>query len=77
MWATPFFTIGGGFVHFQRRFGLTDVNTGTKGDAYVGAGLRYYLTQRFFVRAEYKRREIFTTQNEDVDEWKAGFAFFY
>ena len=73
----PFFTIGGGLVHFQRRLGLPESDSGTDGDAYVGAGLRYYLTQRFFVRAEYKRREIFTSQNEEVDEWKAGFAFFY
>lgn len=73
----PFFTIGGGVVHFQRRLGLPESDSGTDGDVYVGAGLRYYLTQRFYVRAEYKRREIFTSQNEEIDEWKAGFAFFY
>ena len=46
---------------------------------YVGGGLRYYLTRRFFLRAEYKAHWIFTRRNanEEADEWKLGFAFFY
>lgn len=73
----PFFTIGGGVAHFQSRPGVPQINTGTDGSAFVGLGVRYYLTQRFFVRAQYQKRELFTNQNEDVDEWQAGFAFFY
>ena len=47
--------------------------------AYVGGGVRYYLTRRFFLRAEYKSHEVFTKRNanEQVDEWKLGFAFFF
>jgi hypothetical protein len=47
--------------------------------AYVGGGIRFYLTRRFFLRAEYRQYWIFTkrNQNEDSDEWKAGFAFFF
>ncbi len=47
--------------------------------AYVGGGIRYYLTRRFFLRAEYKAHYIFTkrNQNEEADEWKLGFAFFF
>ena len=51
----------------------------TEQTAYVGGGVRFYLTRRFFLRAEYKAHFIFTkrNQNEDEDEWKLGFAFFF
>jgi hypothetical protein len=41
--------------------------------------VRYYLTRRFFLRAEYKSHVVFTklNSNEVVDEWKLGFAFFF
>ncbi len=47
--------------------------------AYAGGGLRYYLTRRFFLRGEFKEHIIFTNrnQNQQVDEWKFGFAFFF
>ena len=51
----------------------------TQQSAYVGGGLRYYLTRRFFLRGEFKEHIIFTNrnQNQQVDEWKFGFAFFF
>jgi len=47
--------------------------------AYAGAGLRFYVTRRFFVRAEYRTHMVFTSrnENEEIDEWKIGLAFFY
>ena len=44
-----------------------------------GVGVRAYLTRRFIVRGEYKGYVIFTNRddNEEVNEWKAGFAFFF
>ena len=47
--------------------------------AYAGAGLRFYLTRRFFVRAEYRWHTVFTSRddNEELDEWKLGLAFFF
>ena len=44
-----------------------------------GGGVRFYLTRRFFVRAEYRSHMVFTSRNdnEEVDEWKLGFAFFF
>jgi uncharacterized protein YgiM (DUF1202 family) len=76
---SPFFTLGVGVVNFQPQATLGDPATRTEPTAYVGGGVRYYLTRRFFLRAEYKSHIIFTklNQNEVVDEWKAGFAFFY
>ena len=36
------------------------------------------LTRRFLLRAEYKSYVVFTSrdENEEVEEWKVGFAFF-
>jgi hypothetical protein len=69
---SPFLTLGVGLVHTEPKATLVQ-------PAYVGGGLRYYLTRRFFLRAEYKAHWIFTRRNanEEADEWKLGFAFFY
>ena len=47
--------------------------------AHFGVGARAYLARRFMVRAEYKNYIVFTSrnENEDIDEWKVGFAFFF
>jgi hypothetical protein len=47
--------------------------------AHVGLGVRTYLTRRFVVRAEYKSYVVFTSRddNEEIEEWKAGFSFFF
>jgi hypothetical protein len=47
--------------------------------ALAGVGVRAYLTRRFVFRAEYKTHVVFTSRddNEEVQEWKAGFSFFF
>jgi hypothetical protein len=47
--------------------------------SFVGTGLRMYLTRRFIARAEYRANYTFTSRNdnEDLNEWKVGFAFFF
>jgi opacity protein-like surface antigen len=76
---SPFLTLGVGLVHTQPKATLVATADRTEQSAYVGGGIRFYLTRRFFLRAEYKAHVIFTkrNQNEDEDEWKAGFAFFF
>jgi hypothetical protein len=76
---SPFFTLGVGEVHTEPKATLVQPSDRTEATAYVGGGIRFYLTRRFFLRAEYKAHYIFTkrTQNEEADEWKAGFAFFF
>jgi opacity protein-like surface antigen len=76
---SPFVTIGLGLVHVQPKATLVQASDRDEQSAYVGGGIRYYLTRRFFLRAEYRAHYIFTTrnENEDADEWKLGFAFFY
>ena len=47
--------------------------------AIVGVGISSYLSRRFIVRLEYKSYVVLSdrNENEDVDEWKAGFAVFF
>ncbi|MBV8876674.1 MAG: SH3 domain-containing protein [Gammaproteobacteria bacterium] len=76
---SPFLTVGVGLVRTEPKATLVQPANRTEQSAYVGGGLRYYLTRRFFLRAEYKAHWIFTRRNvnEEADEWKLGFAFFY
>lgn len=76
---SPFLMLGVGLVHIEPKSTLVQAANRTEQTAYVGGGVRYYLTRRFFLRAEYKAHYIFTkrNQNEDADEWKLGFAFFF
>ena len=45
----------------------------------IGAGLRFYLTRRFFVRADYRWHTVFTSRddNEELEEWKVLIACFF
>jgi Bacterial SH3 domain len=76
---SPFLTLGVGEVHVEPKATLVQAAHRTEQTAYVGGGVRYYLTRRFFVRGEYKAHYVFTkrNQNQEADEWKLGFAFFY
>ena len=76
---SPFLTLGVGEVHIEPKATLVQAANRTEQTAYVGGGVRYYLTRRIFVRGEYKAHYVFTkrNQNQEADEWKLGFAFFY
>ncbi|HXW75290.1 MAG TPA: SH3 domain-containing protein [Steroidobacteraceae bacterium] len=76
---SPLLLLGVGEVHTEPKATLVQPSDRTEPTAYAGIGIRFYLTRRFFLRAEYKAHYVFTTRttNEAVDEWKAGFAFFY
>ncbi|MGH8209016.1 MAG: SH3 domain-containing protein [Steroidobacteraceae bacterium] len=76
---SPFLMIGTGMVHIEPKATLVQPSDRTEQTAYVGAGLRFYLTRRFFLRGEFKSHYIFTNQNQNqrADEWKMGFAFFF
>jgi hypothetical protein len=75
----PFVMLGTGVVRIEPKATLVQPSDRTEQSAYVGGGLRYYLTRRFFLRGEFKEHIIFTNrnQNQQVDEWKLGFAFFF
>jgi len=76
---SPFFTLGGGVIHTSPKSTIVQGEDRTDQVAHVGAGFRIYSTRRFVLRAEYKSYVVFTSrnENEEVEEWKVGFAFFF
>jgi hypothetical protein len=76
---SPFVTLGTGVIHIEPKATLVAPADRTDQTAYAGGGLRFYLTRRFFVRGEYRSHMVFTSrnENEEIDEWKLGLAFFF
>jgi hypothetical protein len=76
---SPFVQLGTGVVRISPKATIVSVVDRTEQVAYVGAGVKYYLSRRFIFRADYRSYVIFTERetNEERDEWKAGFAFFF
>jgi hypothetical protein len=76
---SPFVTLGTGVEIVEPKATFVQPINRSNQLGYAGAGLRVYLTRRFFLRGEYRSNEIFTrtNTNEVNKEWRAGFAFFY
>ncbi len=76
---SPFFTLGAGMIHTEPKSTIVQSEDRTDQIAHAGAGVRIYATRRFIVRAEFKSYVVFTSRddNEEVEEWKVGFAFFF
>jgi hypothetical protein len=76
---SPFISLGTGVISTTPKATLAAPQDRTDQFAHVGIGARMHLTKRLFFRLEYRRYAIFTSQthNEDIDEWKAGFGFFF
>ncbi len=76
---SPYFTIGTGVVSTSPKSTLVAQEDRTDQVALVGGGLRAYVTRRFVLRAEYKSYVVLTSrdENEEVEEWKVGFGFFF
>lgn len=75
----PFVSIGTGMIRIQPKATLVQTPDRTDQLAYVGAGVKAYLSRRFIFRAEYNQYVVFTERddNEEANEWKLGFAFFF
>ena len=76
---SPFFTLGTGMIHTEPKSTIVQGEDRDDQVAHVGAGFRIYTARRFLLRAEYKSYVVFTSrdENEEVEEWKVGFAFFF
>lgn len=76
---SPFFTLGVGVINTSPKATLVAAEDRKDSTAHAGFGIRTYLTRRFVFRAEYKSYVVFTSRddNEEVNEWKAGFSFFF
>jgi uncharacterized protein YgiM (DUF1202 family) len=76
---SPFFTLGTGLINTEPKSTIVRSEDRTDQIGHVGAGLRVYVARRFLLRAEYKSYVVFTSrdENEEVEEWKVGFALFF
>ncbi|MFQ5643005.1 MAG: outer membrane beta-barrel protein [Thiogranum sp.] len=76
---SPFFSIGTGVIRNDPKSTLVEDKDQTDQLAHVGAGVRVYLARRFIFRAQYKHYVIFQSKddNQEINEWKAGFAVFF
>jgi len=77
--ASPFFSIGTGIVQIEPKSTLAQPEDRKDQMAVVGLGVNAYVSRRFVLRAEYKGYVVLSSRNdnEDVDEWKAGFTVFF
>jgi uncharacterized protein YgiM (DUF1202 family) len=76
---SPFFTLGTGIVHIEPKATLVQTEDRTDQEAHAGFGIRSHISRQFILRAEYKSYVVFTSRddNEEVNEWTAGFSFFF
>ena len=79
-WISPFFGLGVGYMENEPKETFVLAETVKDGVASVAFGTRIYLARRFFMRLEGRQYTAFTednNSNEEYDEWKAGFSFFF
>jgi hypothetical protein len=76
---SPFFSLGTGIIQIEPKSVLAQAEDRSDQVAIAGIGLKGYLSRRFLLRLEYKGYVVLSSRddNEDVDEWKAGFAVFF
>jgi uncharacterized protein YgiM (DUF1202 family) len=76
---SPLFTLGTGVIRTSPKSTIVQGEDRTDQVAHVGVGVRAYVTRRFILRAEFKSYVVFTSrdENEEVEEWKVGFGFFF
>ncbi len=76
---SPFFVWGAGALQTLPDAVLVDAEDQLDSVITVGGGLMVYLTHNLLARIEYNQHTILTTRdnNEEVEEWKAGFSVFF
>ena len=75
---SPFFVVGTGVLTVNPQTTIVQSDDRTDEVAHAGIGADVYLSKRFIFRAAYKRHTVLTSRddNEEIDEWIAGFSFF-
>lgn len=76
---SPNFTIGYGRFENTPRATLIGAEDSDSDLANAGIGARFYLTERFFIRADYRYYVVLSNDNENdkFDELTGGVAFFF
>jgi hypothetical protein len=75
---SPFMEIGTGMIHVEPQTTIVQALDRDDEIAHAGIGADVYLSKRFIFRMEYKRHTVLTSrnENEEIDEWTAGFSVF-
>ncbi len=76
---SPFFTIGTGEIAISPSSTLVQSEDRENPVYTVGGGTFIYISRRFLMRIEYNNHTLLTkrAENEEVEEWKAGFSVFF
>jgi len=79
---SPYFTLGVGGIRVKPSSTLISSNPRDSSVAQVGIGIQHYLNRRFIFRLDYSQYIVFSAsntrdKNEEINEWKAGFAVFF
>jgi len=79
---SPFVTLGAGSIQVKPNATLIDPADKKNSMSQIGIGLKTYLSRQFILRLEYNQYVIFSAnndkdENEDLSEWKIGFAIFF
>ena len=76
---SPFIALGTGIIKTTPRASLGISQDSSDSFTQFGLGVRMHLTQRLLLRVDYNKYVVYPSRNlnEDIIEWKAGFAFFY
>ena len=81
-WLSPYFSLGTGVIQVRPHPTLVQPKNTTSQFSGVGLGFRTHISKRFIFRMEYNDYVIFSAsndrdQNEELGEWKIGFAVFF
>lgn len=76
---SPFFTVGTGYISVEPQTTIVQAEDLEDEIAHAGAGASIYVSDRFILRLEYKRHTVYTSRddNEELNQWKAGFSLFF
>lgn len=76
---SPFFSLGIGEAFVEPKETFLQPNNTQETQMNVGIGMRFYVTNRYFFRAEVKDYKSFTQDksNEEATEWKLGLSVFF
>lgn len=78
---SPYVSLGAGKIRTKPRANLVQGGDETRTSDLLaaGIGLRYYLAQNFILKLEYQHLQALTDrdENEDLEQWKLGFAVFF
>jgi hypothetical protein len=77
-WVSPTAGIGTGYQYIDTKLPPKPLEIHNQ-MAYVSLGLRGFITRRFMWRADWRKYDVFThqNQNEEPEEWKFGLAVFF